>query len=138
MGLPARSRLVAVDSFARARAALSWVPTADWVWDHFQTVLRGVRKLREDLVLSVFRSDTASASRLFADGSVDVVFFDADHTRDGLVRDVDAWTAKVKSGGLLCGHDYNPGFPGVVGLIDERFPERSVVAETSIWVAPRR
>jgi len=138
MGLPARSRLVAVDSFARATAALPHVPTTDWVWNHFQAVLHGVRKLREDLVLSVVRSDTASASQSFADGSVDLVFFDADHERDGLMRDIDAWTPKLKSGGTLCGHDYSPGFPGVVELIDERFPQRAVAVETSIWVAARR
>ena len=137
MGLPLRSRLVAVDSFTRATAALPSAPTMDWVWDHFLAVLRGVQKLREDLALLVLRSDTASASQLFADRSVDVMFFDADHSRDGLARDIDAWLPKLKSGGLLCGHDYNPGFPAVVELIDQRFPPRVVVPHTSIWLAAR-
>lgn len=135
MGLPLRSRLVAVDSFARATAALPSVPTTDWVWDHFVAVLHGVQKLREDLALLVQRSDTASAGHLFADRSVDVIFFDADHSRDGLAQDIDAWLPKLKPGGLLCGHDYNPGFPSVVALIDQRFPRRAIVPDTSIWLA---
>jgi hypothetical protein len=135
MGLPVRSRLVAVDSFTRGTVELPTVPTRDWLWDHFQAVLRGVQKLRTDLVLSVIRSDTASASQGFADRSVDAVFIDGDHTREGLRRDLEAWMPKAKPGGLLCGHDYSPGFPGVMTLIDEWFPDRLVVADTSIWVA---
>lgn len=137
MSLPANSRIVAIDSFSQYVSSLAHIPTTDWVWDHFQVVLNGVRKLRKDLTLSVIRSDTASPSGWFAEESVDVVFFDADHSRAGLESDLDAWTSKVKPGGLLCGHDYNPGFPEVVAVIDERFPEKSIVADTSIWVAKR-
>jgi len=137
MGLPPRARLIAIDSFARASSALAHVPTTDWVWDHFQVVFNGVRKLREDLTLSAIRSDTASASDMFDDNSVAAAFFDADHSRDGLERDLDAWESKVRPGGLLCGHDYNPGFPEVISLIDDRYPRRMIVADTSIWVASR-
>jgi len=135
MGLRRRSRLVGVDSFTPHVTALPFVPTRDWVWDHFQVVFSGVKRLREDLRIKVHRLDTALAGGLFRDASVDVVYFDADHTREGLARDFAAWIPKVKSGGLLCGHDYSPGFPGVVGLVDQVFPGRTIVADTSIWHA---
>lgn len=138
MGLPARSQLVAIDSFASATAALPHIPTTTWVWDHFMAVFQGVQRLRQDLVLSVMRSETSHASQLFADDSIDLVFFDADHTREGLLHDVDAWMPKIRPGGTLCGHDYSTGFPGVVELVDELFPERTIIADTSIWLATRR
>jgi hypothetical protein len=135
MGLPKGCKLVAVDSFAAEVTSLEFVPTKDWVFDHFQAVLAGVRKLREDLQIEVLRRDTALAGELFADLSVDVVSFDADHSAEGLARDLLAWVPKVKAGGLLCGHDYNPGFPGVMQVVDEYFPRRSIVDGTSIWRA---
>jgi predicted O-methyltransferase YrrM len=137
MGLTRGARLIAVDSFTPAHTALAFVPTPDWVWDHFQVVVSAVRRLRQDLHVEVVRQDTAAASDLLPNESVDVVFFDADHSLDGLARDVDAWRPKIKPGALLCGHDFSDGFPGIVRLVDERFPDRVVVPGTSIWTARR-
>jgi len=60
----------------------------------------------------------------YPDESLDFVFLDANHDRDSISRDIDAWRPKVKKGGLLAGHDYihwqNPEF-GVVRAVNERF-----------------
>jgi hypothetical protein len=133
MGLAPGCKLVGVDSFTPCTTALPFVPTRDWVFDHFQAVRAAVRGLREDLMIEVLRLDTAAAGGRFADGFADAVYFDADHSREGLAHDLTAWAPKLKEGGLLCGHDYSSGFPGVVQLVDEVFPERAIVPETSIW-----
>lgn len=39
---------------------------------------------------------------------MDLVFIDADHRYDHVVEDILAWYPKVKSGGIICGHDYDP------------------------------
>lgn len=58
------------------------------------------------------RMDSVKAAEAFSDGSLDFVFIDADHSYDGVCRDIEAWYPKVKDGGLLCGHDYaNKGDP---------------------------
>ena len=36
-----------------------------------------------------------------ADGFFSVVFVDADHRYDGVVRDLSAWAPKVRPGGLM-------------------------------------
>lgn len=133
MGLPRGSSLVAIDSFTPAVTALPFVPSQNWVRDHFRAVLSAVESLRKDLRIEVVALDTAKAGHLFSDASADVVFFDADHSREGFGRDLVAWLPKVKATGLLCGHDYSDGFPGVVELVDEVFPDRRIVPETSIW-----
>lgn len=53
----------------------------------------------------VIVSDSAEAAGRFADGSVDFVFIDADHSYEAVKRDIAAWRPKVKPGGVIAGHD---------------------------------
>lgn len=53
---------------------------------------------------------------------VDFVYIDADHSYDGVWRDLVAWYPMIKEGGILGGHDYgHVNFPGVKQAIDEFF-----------------
>ena len=42
----------------------------------------------------------------FDDASLDWIFIDGDHTLKGIFADLWNYWSKVKSGGLVCGHDY--------------------------------
>lgn len=57
--------------------------------------------------MNILRMSTVAAAPLIKDGGLDFVFIDADHTEAGCKADILAWTQKVRSGGLVCGHDYN-------------------------------
>jgi hypothetical protein len=65
------------------------------------------------------------ASALYANGYFDFVYLDADHTYKGAAKDIELWYPKVRSGGILSGHDYKnkrirPGIVcGVVQAVDE-------------------
>jgi hypothetical protein len=59
--------------------------------------------------LQVVKMPSTEAARKFPDKSVDMVFIDAEHTRDSLYCDVVAWLPKCKE--LLCGHDRQ--LPGI-------------------------
>ena len=55
-------------------------------------------------------------------GCQDFVFLDADHSYEGCAADIAAWAPKVRTGGWLCGHDYeNTDFPkfGVTQAVNE-------------------
>jgi SAM-dependent methyltransferase len=71
--------------------------------------------------VGLLQSDSPGAAQKFADGSVQAVFIDDEHTyqsvRDGIV----AWRRKLKSGGVLCGHDINGHYPGVSTAVVEAF-----------------
>lgn len=41
------------------------------------------------------------------DDSIDIVYIDATHTYEGVKSDILAWIPKVKSGGIISGHDYD-------------------------------
>ena len=64
------------------------------------------------------------AAPLFEDKSLDFVFIDAEHTYECVKQDIYLWYPKVKSGGILCGHDYDgrgdhSGRFGVKKAVDE-------------------
>lgn len=85
-------------------------------------------------VATIIREDSAYAAQYFDDHSLDFVFVDADHSYQGVLRDLLAWKNKVRSGGILAGHDYYIAWPGVMQAVDELFcPEELTFATDTIW-----
>ena len=77
------------------------------------------------LVLKTMRLTSLEAAKLFPDGSLCCVYIDADHTFDSVTEDIKAWLPKVRSGGVLCGHDYSGGWQPVVDAVDKYFIPRA-------------
>jgi predicted O-methyltransferase YrrM len=50
-----------------------------------------------------------AVSSEFADGSLDFAYIDADHLYESAAKDLEAWWPKIRSGGILSGHDYKNG-----------------------------
>lgn len=68
----------------------------------------------------VLQYDSAESADFFKNRKFDFVFIDAEHTYEAVKRDLMAWVLKVKSGGILGGHDYfHSAFPGVKRAADE-------------------
>ncbi len=65
--------------------------------------------------------ESVEASTRFADESLDFVFLDGGHELEQVIADLAAWWPKIKRGGQIAGHDYTPGWPGVVAAVDDRF-----------------
>jgi hypothetical protein len=53
------------------------------------------------------------AARWPTDLPVDLVFIDASHEHEDVLADISAWWPRVAEGGIMCGHDWHPEFPGV-------------------------
>jgi predicted O-methyltransferase YrrM len=64
-----------------------------------------VEATRGSIEVQSFVSSSVSAASLIRDKSLDLVFIDADHGYDAVRQDILAWMPKVKSGGIICGHD---------------------------------
>jgi hypothetical protein len=69
----------------------------------------------------IISGDSAESAARYEDGTLDAVFLDAGHDYEGVSRDIDAWRAKVRPGGILAGHDFCPKYPGVARAVTERF-----------------
>ena len=68
-----------------------------------------------------------------------LVFIDATHSEESVREDIKLWAPKVRSGGIVCGHDYNnKRFPGVKVAVDEYFGEENIeavlVKACAVWV----
>lgn len=71
-------------------------------------------------------------SHLVADfvPQVDLVFIDADHSYNGCKGDIIAYSSKVKTGGILAGHDID--YPGVNRAVNELISDYSV-GPNNVW-----
>lgn len=110
--------------------------------------------------ITPMKMDSIEASKQFADASIDFLFLDADHRYKQFKEDLEAWLPKIKSGGIICGHDcegyyskadsrdrkvidshlaedyiedpmYHPGV--VKGLYDCFHDDYSIVENTRVW-----
>lgn len=56
--------------------------------------------------VELLRKASALAAGDFADGSLDFVYIDGNHAYDFVLQDIELWSAKVRPGGVVSGHDY--------------------------------
>jgi len=66
----------------------------------------------------LIKAPSVEAAAKFKDDSLDFIYIDADHTYEAVSNDLVAWYPKVRSGGLVIGHDYCQPC-GVVQAVDE-------------------
>jgi hypothetical protein len=64
----------------------------------------------------IIRKSSLGALDDFRDGSLDFVYIDGNHTYDYVWEDINAWTKKVKIGGIISGHDYRSVRHALVGV----------------------
>ena len=63
---------------------------------------------------TVVRANSWDAAALHEDGSVFAVWVDGCHTREAVIKDIEAWLPKIRPGGILAGHDLDHNHhPGV-------------------------
>jgi len=76
---------------------------------HYDCLIRTCQSIKpwEDRA-HIIRMDSVEAAFLFPDEYFDFIYIDADHSYEGVVRDLNAWWPKIKKGGLFCGDDYIP------------------------------
>jgi hypothetical protein len=111
-------RMIAVDP---------WVPQPDnegketWTqgWNHEKSYKAFKAKVEASFPsrVQIIRDFSVNAAKLVADGRLDFVFIDADHSYEACKADIEAWTPKLRRGGLLAGHDYQ--WPTVARAVNE-------------------
>ena len=98
-------------------------------WEQYYQEIRSLD--RDNLQLIVLRQDVTVASNCFVDGSLDMVFIDADHSYEAVKNDICTWLPKICRGGLLLGHDYN--YKEVRKAVDEIFDSIGITCAVPTW-----
>lgn len=75
-------------------------------WDAYKICIEMTKPFVERAHMIRMRGNVAK--NLFSDNSLDFVYIDANHTYESVTEDIQDWYPKVKSGGILAGHDYLP------------------------------
>ena len=123
-------KLFLVDTWAKPPVGDSYYNSGDGVADRppgfFKKTLRETRnrtvRFGSRAVIMQTTSGLAAGQFLHAGSLFDFVFIDADHSFNGVTCDLVWWWPLVRSGGYLCGHDYNhPRIGEVKRAVDERF-----------------
>lgn len=89
----------------------------------------------KDRVKVIWKTSLESIKDI-TDGELDFVFIDADHSYEHAKQDIELWYPKVRSGGLVSGHDYDPTRPrmaGVIRAVDEYFNEFEIYEPDHVW-----
>ena len=73
----------------------------------------------------VWRTRSVDAAQRVPDASLDFVYLDARHDEASVAEDIAAWWPKVRSGGILAGHDYFDGDDAATVHVVEIFGNRS-------------
>lgn len=72
------------------------------------------QKYKNNPLVTLLRGYSYELLPLLANGSVDVIYIDGDHSYQGVKNDLAIARQLVRKGGLICGHDYemNPNKTG--------------------------
>jgi hypothetical protein len=65
-----------------------------------------IRRTQDKPNVHLINAWSVDAAKTFADESLDYIFIDANHSYEFVVEDLKAWEPKVKTGGIIMGHDY--------------------------------
>lgn len=141
--------IIEVGSF-RGRSTIAMAANSDatiWCVDTWDTAqegrligdtdfvhfLRNTWPYRKQII--PIRLDAAKAATLLQEKKIQagLVFIDASHDYNSVAADIRNYRPLVKDGGILAGHDYNPGtWDGVVKAVDELCGPVDGVRDT-IW-----
>lgn len=89
----------------------------------YQTFLDNTKPVRDALGkrFDTMAMPSVEAASQFADGSIDFIMLDGDHSYEAVQADIKAWLPKMKSGAIMSGDDYL--WPGVKKAADQAFGE---------------
>jgi predicted O-methyltransferase YrrM len=124
-----RGQVTAVDTWAGSdepehKKMLEGKPE-DWL---FQEFLKNTTGLPNILAVRMKSLDAAS---YMGPQKFDMIFIDASHDYENVKADILTWRELLTPGGLLCGHDFHTGAPGVVQAVNELVP--GARGYESIW-----
>jgi len=82
----------------------------------------------------ILKGLSVEMAKLVPDNSLDLLYLDGAHYYAGVAADLNAWYPKVKSNGIIAGHDYLNNDYQVKEAVSHFVVERNII--TSVFVIP--
>jgi len=77
--------------------------------EHMDSAYEKVRcRFNGNVNVKILKGDSKGLFSNFKDEYFDWVYIDGDHSYEGVLSDLKNWMPKVKKGGAISGHDFNP------------------------------
>jgi hypothetical protein len=141
-GFTLRYFLDLAPEISKVYAIDSWTPYMDWWGPVTQQMVDNWREYAMTLLnpymdkISILEMDSISAASHIPDQSLDYIFIDGDHSYQSVIRDLDNYWNKVKTGGIFAGHDWN--LPEVNQAVNEFRQKNNITTEiqfteTNVW-----
>lgn len=98
----------------------------------YDEVLKNIDPVKD--YINLIKGKSYEVAKRFEDGSISFLFIDGDHSYEGVKKDLNAWYPKIKSGGIIAGHDYTETSCGVKMAVDEFFLFTGIQINGSSWI----
>lgn len=99
----------------------------DWLYNAFLQNTKSVEGL-----IQPRRMESVEAARKYDARSLDFVFVDGAHDHESVAADIQAWSPKVKPGGLLAGDDFEQ--QSVRDAVFDTLQRKAIIPWDSAWV----
>lgn len=103
----------------------------NWLFNIF---LKNATKLNG--IITPFRMESITATKLYEDESLNFVFIDASHDYQSVFNDINAWYPKIKKNGFIAGHDFNH-LP-VKNAVNDLFNQEEIKEKGSCWIVQKK
>lgn len=103
---------------------------------HMQNSYETAKKRLIHYSCVLIKKFSMDAVKDFADNSLDFVFIDGNHDYSFVKEDIEAWTLKVRSGGIVSGHDFYifpSGNDGVVKAVTQYVSKNRINLKLTDW-----
>jgi len=104
----------------------------EWHEENFYKAWNKIKSFSESFEnVTILKGLTTNMANKVQDNSLDILYLDAGHFYDAVFADLKAWYPKVKTGGIIAGHDYLNKAYGVFNAVAD-----FVKKEKEIYVIP--
>ena len=106
-----------------------WTPYSRTSQEKQDMFLRCCKRRLAGYKHEIMRMTSIEALSHVPDGSLDFVYIDGLHDFDNVIMDIIGWSKKVKSGGIVSGHDYCNFYQGGVVCAVDAYTRSHNIAE---------
>jgi hypothetical protein len=124
---------VVADSFARSSETPTTLRQEIVGLELREVVDLFVHKAELEKYVNVITSTGQERAAAYADGSLDFVFIDAQHTYKDTKDQLNLYLPKLKPSGVLAGHDFTKRYPEVVEAVCEVLGTRAISRRCSFF-----